>query len=75
MEAANEPVTGTVGIKLYKGSARVVARDSPNAVYDATLATFHESGGLFSQDAAPGFVELFSLQSRMAWRIRHRDGG
>jgi argininosuccinate synthase len=75
MDAANQPVTGTVGIKLYKGSARVVTRDSPNALYDATLATFHQSGGLFSQDAAPGFVELFSLQSRMAWRIKHRDEG
>ncbi len=75
MNAANEQVTGTVGIKLYKGSARVVTRASPNAVYDAQLATFHESGGLFSQDASPGFIELWSLQSRMAWRVRQRDGG
>ncbi len=75
MNAANEQVTGTIGIKLYKGSARVVTRESPNAVYDAGLATFHESGGTFSQDAAPGFVELWSLQSRMAWRVKHRDGG
>ena len=69
MDAANEQVTGTIGIKLYKGSARVVTRSSPNAVYDAQLATFHESGGLFSQDASPGFIELWSLQSRMAWRV------
>ena len=75
MNAANEQVTGTVGIKLYKGSARVVTRASPNAVYDAQLATFHESGGLFSQDASPGFIELWSLQSRMAWRVRQRDRG
>ena len=75
MNAANEQVTGTVGIRLYKGSARVVTRASPNAVYDAQLATFHESGGLFSQDASPGFIELWSLQSRMAWRVRQRDGG
>jgi len=70
IEAANEQVTGTVGIKLYKGSARVVTRTSPNAVYDAQLATFAESGGLFSQAASPGFIELWSLQSRMAWRMR-----
>jgi len=71
MDAANSQVTGTIGIKLYKGSARVVTRESPSAVYDAQLATFAESGGLFSQAASPGFVELFSLQSRMAWRVRH----
>jgi argininosuccinate synthase len=75
MDAVNAQVTGTIGIKLYKGSARVVTRESPNAVYDAQLATFAESGGLFSQAASPGFIELWSLQSRMAWRVRHRDGG
>ena len=75
MDAANEQVTGTIGIKLYKGSARVVTRASPNAVYDAAAGDFSESGGLFSQAASPGFIELWSLQSRMAWRVRHRDGG
>ena len=75
MEAANSQVTGTIGIKLYKGSARVITRESPNAVYDAQLATFSESGGLFSQAASPGFVEIWSLQSRMAWRVRYGDEG
>ena len=75
MEAANSQVTGTIGIKLYKGSARVVTRESPKAVYDAQLATFSESGGLFSQAASPGFVEIWSLQSRMAWRVRYGDEG
>jgi argininosuccinate synthase len=71
MEQVNERVTGTIGIKLYKGHARVVTRSSPNAVYDASLASFSQSGGLFSQTASPGFIELWSLQSRMAWRLRN----
>jgi len=70
MDAANSQVTGTIGMKLYKGSARAVTRSSPHAVYDAQLATFAESGGLFAQAASPGFIELWSLQSRMAWRLR-----
>ena len=70
MEKVNEQVTGTIGVKLYKGSARVVTRESPNAVYDQALASFGESGGLFSQQASPGFIELWSLQSRMAYRLR-----
>jgi argininosuccinate synthase len=75
MESVNEQVTGTIGMKLYKGSARVVTRSSPNAVYDAALATFETSGGLFSQQASPGFIELWSLQSRMAHRLRARQEG
>jgi argininosuccinate synthase len=75
MEAVNAQVTGTVALRLYKGSARVVRRSSPNAVYDPALATFAESGGLFSQQASPGFIELWSLQSRMAWRVRHGEEG
>jgi argininosuccinate synthase len=75
MNSVNEHVTGTIGMKLYKGSARVVTRSSPNAVYDPQLATFETSGGLFSQQASPGFIELWSLQSRMAHRLRmERDG-
>jgi argininosuccinate synthase len=66
----NARVSGTIGLKLYKGSVRVVTRESPNAVYDAQLATFAESGGLFSQSASPGFIEIWSLQSRMARRLR-----
>jgi argininosuccinate synthase len=72
MDAVNAQVTGTIGLKLFKGSVRVVTRSSPNAVYDADLASFAQSGGLFSQAASPGFIELWSLQSRMAHRIRQR---
>jgi argininosuccinate synthase len=75
MDAVNARVTGTIGLKLYKGSVRAVTRSSPNAVYDAQLASFAESGGLFSQEASPGFIELWSLQSRMAWRLRHDEQG
>jgi argininosuccinate synthase len=71
MDEVNAQVTGTIAMKLYKGHARVVTRSSPNAVYDASLASFSESGGLFSQAASPGFIELWSLQSRMAWRLRN----
>jgi argininosuccinate synthase len=75
IDRVNEQVTGEIGLKLYKGSVRVVTRSSPNAVYDAQLASFAESGGLFSQQSSPGFIELWSLQSRLAWRLRNERGG
>ena len=72
VESVNEQVTGEITIRLYKGSARAVARSSPNALYDQSLAGFGESGGLFSQHASPGFIELWSLQTRMAYALRNR---
>src|SRR5437763_7351600 len=75
MDSVNERVTGEVGLKLYKGHVRPVTRSSPNAVYDAQLATFESGGALFSQQASPGFIELWSLQSRMAHRLRERSEG
>jgi argininosuccinate synthase len=75
MESANARVTGEITVELYKGLVRVVERSSPYALYDQSLAGFGESGGEFSQDASPGFIELFTLQSRMAYRIGERMSG
>jgi argininosuccinate synthase len=75
MLSANERVTGEITLELYKGSVRVVARSSPYALYDESLASFGESGGEFSQAASPGFIELHTLQSRMAHRIGERQDG
>ena len=72
MDSVNAQVSGKIALKLYKGHARVVTRSSPGAVYDQALASFGVSGGLFSQSASPGFIELWSLQSRMAWRLRNQ---
>jgi argininosuccinate synthase len=74
MLSANRTVTGEVTLKLFKGSATPVARSSPYALYDKSLASFGESGGEFSQQASPGFIELFTLQSRLAHRVRKAAG-
>jgi argininosuccinate synthase len=68
MEQVNRRVEGEITMRLYKGSAVPVTRSSPNAIYDRSMATFNADAS-FSQGAAPGFIELFSLQSRMAHRI------
>ena len=76
-QSANEVVTGEVTVKLYKGSVAPVARRSPHALYDRSLASFGEAGAEFSQASSPGFIELFTLQTRMARRVRSRvaEGG
>ncbi|GAC1322888.1 MAG: argininosuccinate synthase [Thermoleophilaceae bacterium] len=73
MDRVNQQVSGKIALKLYKGSVLAVRRASPNALYDPALAGFGESGGLFSQQASPGFIELWSLQSRMAYGVRKRN--
>ena len=75
MESVNRFVSGEVTVKLYRGSVTPVARSSPYALYDRSLASFGESGGEFSQHASPGFIELFTLQSRLAHRIRKGESG
>ena len=68
MQTVNARVEGEIRMRLYKGSAVAVTRSSPNAIYDRSLATF-DADASFSQNASPGFIELFSLQSRMAYRV------
>ena len=75
MDSVNEQVTGTITLQLFKGSCKAVRRQSPNALYDPELASFGKSGGLFSQQSSPGFIELWTLQSRMAFGIRNRGAG
>ena len=72
MDSVNAYVSGSVSMRLYKGNVSVLTRESPYALYDPALAGFGESGGLFSQQASPGFIELWSLQTRMAYQIRKK---
>ena len=65
IQKANEKVTGTVKLKLYKGNAIVVGRESDNAIYDLKLASYNK-GHTFNQAASPGFIELASLQAKIA---------
>ncbi|MCU0306957.1 MAG: argininosuccinate synthase [Thermoleophilia bacterium] len=75
MDRVNRKVEGEITVRLYKGNATVIGRSSPLALYDRSLATF-DADPSFSQHASPGFIELFSLQSRMAHQIAEaRDLG
>ena len=65
ISATQHRVTGTVRMKLYKGSARVVGRSSDYSIYDVGLATYGR-GSKFDQKNAVGFIELWGLQSRVA---------
>ena len=67
----NKKVTGSVKLKLFKGSAEVVARESPYGIYDLNLATY-ETASTFNQKLSYGFIPLFGLQSKMGFLIKKK---
>jgi len=58
-------VSGTVKLKMYKGSLRVVGRKSRHSLYRHDIATYGK-GSTFDQKLARGFVELWGMQSTEA---------
>lgn len=61
MDKAEECVTGTVRLKLYKGNCVPVGRKSPNSLYHKDLATF-EKDAVYDQADAAGFIKLVGLR-------------
>ena len=67
----NKKVTGSVKVKLFKGSAEVVARESPNGLYDLNLATY-DTESTFNQRLSYGFIPLWGMQSKMGFLIKKK---
>jgi len=55
-------VAGEVTVKLYKGSASVIARTSPNSLYSMDLVTFEEGAVAYDHHDAEGFIRLNGLR-------------
>jgi argininosuccinate synthase len=66
---ACETVSGSVQVKLYKGSATAVAATSPWSLYSEDLATFGHSAS-FSHADSKGFVKLYGLPGMVAATVR-----
>ncbi len=67
IDKSQERVGGTVRLKLYKGSARVVGRKSPNSLYSLAHVTFEEDQ-VYDQRDAEGFIKLNALRLRLLQR-------
>ena len=64
-------VSGTVKLRMYKGSLRVVGRKSRHSLYRHDIATYGK-GSTFDQKLAKGFVELWGLQSTQANKLQRK---
>lgn len=70
-------VAGTVGVRLFKGSATIVGRKSEHSLYSKHLATYDgkEGGDQFDQAAAQGFIRLWGLGQQTQARRQLLKGG
>ncbi len=65
-------VTGTVRVKLYKGSATVVGRRSPASLYSEAHVTFEDDAGAYDQKDAAGFIKINALRLKLLAMRDHR---
>jgi argininosuccinate synthase len=64
VNVTQERVTGTVTLKLFKGTASVIGRESDYALYDERFVTFGEDD-VYEQSDAAGFIRLYGLSARV----------
>ena len=66
-------VTGTARVKLYKGNATVIGRESSESLYDQELVTFEDGAVAYDQKDAAGFIKLNALRLRVLGKRDARD--
>jgi argininosuccinate synthase len=65
-------VTGRVRLKLFKGNAWVIGRESAFSLYDQELVTFEEGAVAYDQRDAEGFIKLNALRLRTLGQRRKK---
>lgn len=63
-ETMAEAMNGRIVVRLYKGTATTVRRESPNSLFSEAFATFSKDA-VYNQKDAGGFIRLYSLPSRI----------
>ena len=67
IDESQRGVTGTVRLKLFKGSVTVDGRKAPRSLYSPAHATF-EADSVYDQRDAEGFIKLNALRLRLRLR-------
>ena len=74
IDKSQEHVTGTVRLKLYKGSAKTVGRWSDHSLYSEAHVTFEDDAGAYDQKDAAGFIQLNALRLKLLAARKNRLG-
>src|SRR4030042_3980451 len=69
IDSTQESVTGTVKVKLHKGSAVVVGRESPCSLYSPALSTYDKADA-FDHSAAQGFIYVWGLPLKVGALVK-----
>ncbi len=73
IDESQQPVNGTVRLKLYKGNVSTVGRASKtDSLFDPAISTFEDDKGAYDQADAAGFIRLNALRMRIAANARKR---
>ncbi|MNX79005.1 Argininosuccinate synthase [compost metagenome] len=75
VDKSQEKVSGVVRVKLYKGNATVIGRESPYSLYDQDLVTFEEGVQAYDHHDAEGFIKLNALRLRVLAKRDARTKG
>jgi argininosuccinate synthase len=62
-------VTGTIRVKLFKGTSMIVGRKSPYSLYSFKLATY-DKGDVFDQRHSVGFIQLWGLPTKVQAQLQ-----
>ena len=71
INSSQENVTGWVTLKLFKGTAKPVKRDSQYSLYDYNLTSFDVNVS-YDQGDAVGFISLWGLPSVTSWNLKRK---
>ena len=74
IDHSQRQVSGTVRLKLYKGSVGVVGRWSDSSLYSSRHVTFEDDHGAFDQSDAKGFINLHALRLKLISARGKRQG-
>jgi argininosuccinate synthase len=72
VDTTQENVSGTVRLKLFKGSVTIAGMESPYSLYNTHLATY-SSNDQFDHNASEGFIKIFGLPVRTFHQVQ-RNG-
>jgi argininosuccinate synthase len=73
VDSTQKTVTGTVRVKLYKGSVSSAGASSPYSLYNASIASF-TTGELYNHADARGFIRLYGLPVLVRALMENRGG-
>ncbi|MDE2581074.1 MAG: argininosuccinate synthase, partial [Rhodospirillales bacterium] len=74
IDESQQSVTGRVRMKLYKGNATCIGRESPHSLYSMKVVTFEDDQGAYDQFDAQGFIKLNALRLRLGAAAGRRGG-